>query len=399
MANYDFVIAGAGIIGLTVAREILKRQPKSKLLILEKEPALGVHASGRNSGVLHTGIYYPSDTLKAKFCKKGADLLYAYALEHDIPVRKDGKVIVAHSAENALGLNKLMKNAEDNGIDAVLMDEHEIKEVEPYAFSKYGGLFCKDTAVIDSKQVLAQLHAEIKALGGSIMFEEEVTAVNDGAKNLSTQKRTVNYEVFINAAGAFADGVAKMAGVGKNYRLVPFKGLYYKLIADHSSKVRGSIYPVPDPSLPFLGIHFTRVISNDVYVGPTAIPSLGRENYGLLSGLNLTESASVFFHLAMLYGSNVQNFRNLTHKELPHFTKTGFFNSAKKLVSELHPDWLERTPKVGIRPQLINIEEHKLEMDFLMMEGENSLHILNSISPAFTSSFAVAEHVVDSINI
>jgi L-2-hydroxyglutarate oxidase LhgO len=397
--NYDFIIAGAGIIGLTVAREILVTRPGVKLVILEKEQSLGLHASGRNSGVLHTGIYYPANTLKAKFCKKGADSLFDYATEHKIPVRKDGKVIVARSEVNAAGLSQLMINAQENGINASLVNKSEINEIEPHAFADYGGIYCRDTAVINNKEVLKQLQKDIEKLGGEIRFDQSLLCIDDEKKFIRTKSLKIEYSYFINSTGAFADKIAKMAGVGDEFRLIPFKGLYYKLTDKYASRINGSIYPVPDPSLPFLGIHFTRSIDNEVYVGPTSIPALGRENYGTFSGLHFGESLSIFSDLASLYASNLQNFRNLVHKELPHYTKSGFLKSAGKLVDELQPHWLEVTPKVGIRPQLINTKENKLEMDFLMREGQNSLHILNSISPAFTSSFAVAEHIVDNLSI
>jgi L-2-hydroxyglutarate oxidase LhgO len=397
--TYDFIIAGAGVIGLTIAREILLRQPNSKLLILEKETVLGVHASGRNSGILHTGIYYPAETLKAKFCKKGADTLFNYAAEHNIPARKDGKVVVASSEHNAKGLTKLMDNARENGISAELLDEAQIKEIEPHAFAKFGGIYCKDTAVIDSNEVLAKLQAEIIRLGGEFKFSHAIKAIDKQAKQVVSAQGKFGYKYLVNATGSFADNVAKMVGMGEDYKLIPFKGLYYKLNPDQAYRVKGSIYPVPDPDLPFLGVHFTRVISGDVYVGPTAIPALGRENYGLLQGLNVLEASSILAQLARLYGANVQNFRNLVHKELPHLTKSGFLKSACALVDELQPQWLQSTAKVGIRPQLINLKKKQLEMDFLIEKDESSLHVLNSISPAFTSSFAVAEHIVDEINL
>ncbi len=396
--NYDYIIVGAGIIGLTVARRVLITNPGVKLLMLEKEPSLGVHASGRNSGVLHTGIYYPADTLKAKFCKNGSDKLFDYANEHAIPARKDGKVIVARSEENATGLSQLMLNAHHNNIDASLMNEKEIHEIEPHAFAKFGGIYCKDTAVIDNKRVLKQLKTDIEELGGEIKFEQRVVSIDDDKKSIRTSTMSSNYGYLINAAGAFADNIAKMVGVGNEFRLVPFKGLYYKLSNKYATRVKGSIYPVPDPALPFLGIHFTRSINNDVFVGPTSIPALGRENYGRVDGLSLSEGLSALRNLSGLYSANLQNFRKLVHKELPHLTKMGFMKSAKSLVDELRPEWLQATPKVGIRPQLINTKKNRLEMDFLMRKGQNSLHVLNSISPAFTSSFAVAEHIVDNLN-
>lgn len=397
--TYDFIITGAGIMGLTIAREILLRQSSARLLVLEKETTLGVHASGRNSGILHTGIYYPADTLKAKFCKKGAHALFNYAAENDIPVRKDGKVIVASSEHNAKGLAKLMDNARESDISADLMDEAQIKEVEPHAFARYGGIYCKDTAVINSNEVLVKLQAEIIQLGGEFKFSHPVKSINKQAKQLVTSKGRFNYQYLVNAAGAFADNIAKMVGMGADYKLIPFKGLYHKLRPEHSYLVRGSIYPVPDPDLPFLGVHFTRVISGDVYVGPTAIPAFGRVNYGLLEGLNVFETPIILGHLFRLYGANMQNFRNLVHRELPNLTKSGFLKSASVLVDELQPQWLQSTPKVGIRPQLINIKKKQLEMDFLIEKNESSLHVLNSISPAFTSSFAVAEYVADEINL
>ncbi|MCO7223804.1 L-2-hydroxyglutarate oxidase [Pleionea sp. CnH1-48] len=396
--KFDFVIVGAGIVGLTIARRILMLWPKVKVLILEKESSLGVHASGRNSGVLHTGIYYPAETLKAKFCRRGANALFNYAQENNIDVRKDGKVIVARSEDNARGLSKLMDNAKANGISAELLDEKCIRKIEPHAKSQWGGIYCKDTAVIDSVSVLHSLKKELSDRGVSIVLGEEVISIDDAVGKLTTNNHTYHYDQLINASGAFADKVAKMVGVGDEYKLVPFKGLYYKLSSEHAFRVKGSIYPVPDPELPFLGIHFTRVITGDVYIGPTAIPALGRENYSLLGGVSLGESASVLWHLSMLYMKNVQNFRRLVHKELPHLSKSGFLDSAALLIDELKPDWIEKTPKVGIRPQLINTKKNKLEMDFLLERGKKSLHVLNSISPAFTSSFAVADYIVNELD-
>ena len=393
--SYDFVIAGAGVIGLTIARAILKKHAGAKLIILEKESCLGVHASGRNSGILHTGIYYPANTLKAKFCKKGADLLFTYAQKHEIPVRKDGKVIVATSEENAAGLKQLMCNAEHNDINAELLNESELNEIEPHAFAQFGGIYCQDTAVIDAKKVLVQLEKDIEELGGEISFENKLLSIDDEKKEIITSSTKMSYGYFINAAGAFSDRIAKMASVGDEFRLVPFKGLYYKMSEKYASRIKSSIYPVPDASLPFLGIHFTRSIEGEVYVGPTTVPALGRENYRSIEGFRFNEFIQIFHSLSKLYMANSQNFRNLVHKELPHYMKQGFLNSAKKLVDELQFHWLEASPKVGIRPQLVNTKENKLETDFIVREGKNSLHILNSISPAFTSSFAVAENIVE----
>ncbi|MEI7456638.1 MAG: L-2-hydroxyglutarate oxidase [Nitrosomonadales bacterium] len=393
--NSDYLIVGAGIVGLTVAREIRFREPNATITILEKESRLGVHASGRNSGVLHTGIYYPHGTLKAKLCKAGADAMFAFAEQNGIPVRRDGKVIVATSEENAKGLDTLLANAEANGICANRINTDEIRQIEPHACAEYGGIRCQDTAVIDSTRVLETLRTQLTQQGVQIDTDQMLTSINDEQQSATTQNRTYGYGLLINAAGAYADRVAHLAGVGQHYQLVPFKGLYYKLAPEAADRVCGSIYPVPNPALPFLGIHFTRVISNEVYIGPTAIPAFGRENYGILSGARPIEAIEIGVQLSRLYANNPQNFRNLVHSEMRNYGKSGFLSSARQLVDRLEHEWVKSTPKVGIRPQLVNTREGRLEMDFVVERGRHSVHVLNAISPAFTSSFAFAAYIVD----
>lgn len=393
--NSDYLIVGAGIVGLTVAREIRFREPNATITILEKESRLGVHASGRNSGVLHTGIYYPHGTLKAKLCKAGADAMFAFAEQNGIPVRRDGKVIVATSEENAKGLDTLMANAEANGIRANRVNAEEIPQIEPHARAEFGGIHCQDTAVIDSSRVLETLRTQLTQQGVQIDTDQMLTSIDEKRQLATTRNRTYSYGLLINAAGAYADRVAHLAGVGQHYQLVPFKGLYYKLAPEAADRVRGSIYPVPNPALPFLGIHFTRVISNEVYIGPTAIPALGRENYGTFSGVQPIEAFEIGVQLARLYANNPQNFRNLVHSEMRHYRKPAFLAAARQLVDRLEPSWVKSTPKVGIRPQLVNTREGRLEMDFVVEQGRNSVHVLNAISPAFTSAFAFAAYIVD----
>jgi L-2-hydroxyglutarate oxidase len=393
----DYLIVGAGITGLSIARELRHREPVARIRILEKEARIGLHASGRNSGVLHTGIYYPPGTLKAKLCKSGADAMFAFAEANSIPVRRDGKVIVATSEGNAEGLDKLLANAGASGIRATRLDSDGIRDIEPHARADFGGIYCADTAVIDSGGVMDILQRRLAVDGVQIVRDEAVTAIDDDRRVARSRTSTYSYGWLINAAGAYADRVARLAGVGHAYRLVPFKGLYHKLAPEAAARVRGSIYPVPNPALPFLGIHFTRVIGNDVYIGPTAIPALGRENYGLLSGARLGESFGIGLQLAKLYMTNSQNFRHLVHSEVRHYRKASFLAAAGKLVDRLEPSWVIPTPKVGIRPQLVDTRAGRLVMDFVVEKGQHSTHVLNAISPAFTSAFAFAALVADGI--
>jgi (S)-2-hydroxyglutarate dehydrogenase len=394
--TFDFVIIGAGIVGLTVASEIVKRYPKATVAILEKESAPGLHASGRNSGVLHCGIYYGSDTLKAKVCAEGARRMVAYAEAEGIAVNRCGKVIIATTEAQLPTVEKLMGNARDNNILAERIDAQQLKEIEPFAASGPAAIYCPSTAVIDSADVLARMKDKLVQQGTTFLFDCTFQSVKRRGCILTNQGE-ISYGFLVNCAGAYADTVAKAYGLGSEYALVPFKGIYWKLSKAANHKVRANIYPVPDVSMPFLGVHLTRVISSDVYVGPTAIPAFGRENYGLLQGMSLAESAAIGYQLASMYLRNENNFRKLAHLEMGKYSKKNFLEAAKALMPSLNADDMVPTPKAGIRPQLVNTKTRRLEMDYILANTDDSLHVLNAISPAFTGSLAFAELIADNI--
>lgn len=391
----DYLVAGAGIVGLTVARELKKRHPEARIVVLEKEPDVGKHASGRNSGVMHSGVYYGSTTLKAKVCSTGAARMREFAAEHGIPCNRSGKVIIATSERDLPTVERLLKNARENGVNAERLDEKGIREIEPHASPYQVGIYSPDTAVIDSKAVVKKLRELLENDGIEFVFNAPVQGVSLAGKTVETPQGRFSYGFLYNCAGASADRVARKFGVGEDYTLVPFKGIYYKLRPEKNHLVRSNIYPVPDIDLPFLGVHLTRVISGDVYVGPTAIPAFGRENYGILKGMELGESLKIGAELLGMYLENKQNFRLLVHTEVRKYLKPWFVAAARKLMAELTPDDLVPCDKVGIRPQLINVKTRALEMDYIIEHGPDSLHVLNSISPAFTSSLAFAEWIVD----
>jgi len=393
--TFDYLIIGAGIIGLTTAYELKKRYPACRIGVLEKENRLGAHASGRNSGVLHSGIYYPKHTLKAKVCSTGARRMFDFAQNYGIPVKRTGKLIVATSEQDVPGLDTLLQNARDNHIHADRLASAEIRALEPYAQSDYGGIVCHDTAVIDPLAVLKELRRQLESQGVQFFLQHEFrTLATERASLITSDGQRWTFGFLFNCAGAHADEVAKQFNLAQDYELIPFKGIYYKLDPRKQNWVRSSIYPVPNLFLPFLGVHFTRVISGDVYVGPTAIPALGRENYGLLSGMHFGEAMQIFRHLAGLYIDNAYNFRRLVHLEMSKYAKPFFVKSARRLVPLVQSVDLVPSSKVGIRPQLFNIRQKKLEMDYILEDTPNSMHILNAISPAFTGSFAFAEFIV-----
>jgi L-2-hydroxyglutarate oxidase LhgO len=390
----DYLIIGAGIIGLTISWELKKKHPLSTIVILDKESEVGLHASGRNSGVLHSGIYYGSDTLKAKVCASGAKEMREFAYEHGIDCHKHGKIIIATSKDDLPTIEKLLTNADNNNINAKRLNEQEIKEIEPYATPYKVGIYSPDTAVVDSKSIVDKLYFLLKSKGVEFEFNSPLLKQNEQNKTALTPNGGISYGYLYNCAGANADKVARLFGKGLEYTMIPFKGIYYKLRPESNYLLKNSIYPVPDINLPFLGVHLTRAIDGNVYVGPTAIPAFGRENYGILQGMEFEESIKISSELISMYLKDSNNFRLLVHTEVKKYFKPWFLKSAQKLVADLKSEDLIPSDKVGIRPQLVNIKTKSIEMDYILEKTESSTHILNSISPAFTSAFSFAKYIL-----
>ena len=392
--NFDYIIIGAGIVGMSVAYQLLKRNVKINIAIIDKELELGKHASGRNSGVLHCGIYYRDDSLKAKVCSKGSEQMKVFAKEHNIPLFNGGKVIVPAHEKHAITMKSLMNNAQKNGVEAHWIDEKQLLEIEPFAKPVEKAIYCPQTSVIDNKSVLAALKKFLSQKGIQFFHGCKVLNIHTNKKQILTSQGPFYYQYLFNCAGAYADHLAKMEGLASDYTLLPFKGIYYKMSKGASHKVRSNIYPVPDISTPFLGVHFTRSVHNEVYVGPTAIPVFGRENYYRFQGMNIKESSDLFLQLTKLMWKNQNGFRGLAKTEIMKYSKKVFFENAKKLLPSLKMDDLITCSKAGIRPQLMNKKSKSLEMDYIFEKTSSSIHVLNAISPAFTSSFAFAEMII-----
>ncbi|MEZ7198378.1 L-2-hydroxyglutarate oxidase [Pseudodesulfovibrio karagichevae] len=391
MYSAHTVICGAGILGLTIARELLKTGCDD-VIIFDKEPALGKHASGRNSGVLHAGIYYDPGTLKAKMCLEGNRRMQAYCEERGLPLFKSGKVIVARTEDELDTLDELERRATANGGVVEMIDKQRLAEIEPNAFTVNRALYSPLTSVVDPKRILASMREELETSGKVRFFFDTRFTGTAGPNKVATSQGDIGYKLFINAAGAYSDKVAQAFGIAGDYRLLPFKGIYRVLKKPAADRIKGSIYPVPNIKNPFLGVHFTRSVHGDVYVGPTAIPAFGRENYGILKGLD-HEVLNILFRDMRMFMEN-KKFRTIALEEPRKYFFKHFFNDAAKLVKEIAPEDMLPTAKAGIRPQLVNIKTSQLVMDFVIEEAENSVHILNSISPAFTSSMYFAELVV-----
>lgn len=391
MRSAQFVICGAGIIGLTIARELLASGADS-IILFDKEEVVGKHASGRNSGVLHAGIYYDPGTLKARMCLEGNRMMQSYCESRQLPLFKSGKVIVTRSEDELDTLDELEQRATKNGGVVEMIDQKRLAEIEPNAMTVERALHSPLTAVVDPKAILQSLQRDLEA-SGKVQFFFNTSFEQADDNKVLTNQGAIGYDFFINAAGAYSDSIAKAFDIGKDYRLLPFKGIYRVLKKPAAKKIRGSIYPVPNIQNPFLGVHFTRNVQGDVYVGPTAIPAFGRENYGIVKGIDREFFTILLRDIEMLLEN--EKFRHIAAEEPRKYFFKYFFNGARKLVKYLAPHDLLPCPKVGIRPQLVNTKSKELVMDFVIKERSSTLHILNSISPAFTSSMSFARMVVE----
>jgi (S)-2-hydroxyglutarate dehydrogenase len=386
----NILIVGAGIIGLTIARELLKAG-HGDIMILEKERLIGEHASGRNSGVLHAGIYYSPETLKAKSCLNGNFLMRAYCKEKGLPLLENGKVIVARNSRELPILDELFSRATANGAKVEMIDERQLAEIEPNARTVERALLSHYTAVVEPKLVLKSLKEELVAAGVRFRFKCEMTGLRGNGRAI-TNHGEIEFNRLVNAAGAHCDKVAGYFGIGKQYRLIPFKGVYRLLRKEAPYQINSSIYPVPDIRNPFLGVHFTRSVYGDIYLGPTAIPAFGRENYGILSGID-AEGWNIAYEDLVLFMKNPQ-FRSVALTEPAKYIPRYFYRDAARLVKKLSPNDLVSATKVGIRPQLVDWRTKKMVMDFIVESDGRSVHILNPISPAFTSSMDLAQGIV-----
>jgi (S)-2-hydroxyglutarate dehydrogenase len=388
----DVLIVGGGIVGLTLARELLARG-RENILVLEKEPELGRHASGRNSGVLHAGIYYSRDSLKARSCLRGNFLMREYCKGKGLPVLEKGKVIVARTEEELPALDELHRRATANGAKVEFLDEKQLADVEPAARTVGRALFSHNTAAVDPKLVLQSLRAHLEASGRAALLLGCEVLGRAGPGAVRTTQGDVAYRRLVNAAGAHCDRVARHFGLAQDYRLIPFKGIYRRLRKGASYPVNGNIYPVPDVRNPFLGVHFSRSVHGDLYLGPTAIPALGRENYGVLAGAD-AGGLGILARDAVLFFANA-SFREVALVEPRKYLPACFNRDARRLVRSFDASLFERAQKVGIRPQLVNWKTKELIMDFLVEARDETVHVLNPVSPAFTSSMELARSVVE----
>jgi L-2-hydroxyglutarate oxidase LhgO len=392
--RYDVLIIGAGIIGLTTAHRLNKKNKNLKIAIIEKESEVALHASGRNSGVLHAGFYYTADSLKAKFTVQGNKALREYCAQHNIPVLQNGKLVITKDESELETLYELERRGKTNGVDITRITAKEAYEIEPHARTYESALFSPSTATVDPKLVSKQLFADLQECGVDFFFNTPyIQRISENGILAGNKKFFA--DKYINTAGLYADKIARDFGASQNYTIVPFKGVYLES-TDPAIKLKTNLYPVPNLKNPFLGVHFTVTPYGKVKIGPTAMPAFWRENYDGIKRFSATEFYEVISTQLRLFKENSFNFRGLAMEELKKFNIHYLQKLASVLVQDLDLTLFKKWGNPGIRAQLLDLRDQSLVQDFVVEKGDNgSVHILNAVSPAFTCSFSFSQWVVE----
>lgn len=386
----DVVIIGGGIIGFSTAYHLKLQNPDLDVLLLEKENNLAEHQTGHNSGVIHSGIYYKPGSHKAEFSKKGSQSMIHFCREYNIPYNQCGKVIVATDENELDRLRALYERGLQNGLQVMLLNAEEVNQIEPYV-QTVGGIKVQETAIVNYKKVTEQFKLLFEELGGEINFNTPVTSIKTSEDKivLNSYEQQFKAKSIINCAGLYSDKIARMSGVNIDIQIIPFRGEYYQLNESKEKYVQTLIYPVPNPELPFLGVHFTNMIDGGVDVGPNAVLGLRKEAYKKI-GLDKSETLEIL-KFPGLYKMGIKNIKEALGEYYRSFNKRAFVNNAQKLIPSLRKEDIEPI-EAGVRAQAM-LSDGTLLDDFVFEKGKHSLHVLNAPSPAATCSIEIGKAI------
>jgi L-2-hydroxyglutarate oxidase len=395
LKKYDFIVIGGGIVGLATARELLIRQPGASICVLEKESAPGRHQSTHNSGVLHCGLYYKPGSLKARLAVRGIRFMTEFCREHSIAHDICGKVVVATTEAELPRLRDLETRGQQNGLEGLQwLDAAQLREIEPHA-AGLAALRVPQEGIVDYQAVCDALVREIERLGGTFQKNARVTAIHDnlGSWVLETPAGEFETRYLINCAGLFSDRIAALAGTKNDIRIVPFRGEYFELTPEARHLVRHLIYPVPDPSFPFLGVHFTRLIHGGIEAGPNAVLALAREGYRK-TDIHPREAAEILAFPGLW--NFLRRYPSMAWDEgRRSLSRPLFAQALQKLIPEIRAEHLAPGGS-GVRAQAMT-RDGTLLQDFHMVQKPRALHVINAPSPAATASLAIAEEIVGRI--
>lgn len=395
MSNtYDYAIVGGGIVGLATAMKLSQMLPSAKITVIEKESSWAYHQTGNNSGVIHSGIYYKPGSFKAKFSRAGCQSMVNFCRQYSIPYDVCGKVIVATQEKELPLLENLFQRGLQNEIPVAKVTPEQVKEIEPYV-NCIAAVKVDSTGIVNYKAVCQKYIEIIQEFDNNLRLDTKVIGISLEPQNvvLETNKGTIKAKFLINCAGLFSDRVAQMANLKPSAKIVPFRGEYYELVPEKRHMVNTLIYPVPNPSFPFLGVHFTKMIDGSVHAGPNAVLSLKREGYKK-TDFDLKDFAEVmaypgFWKLASKHAD--EGIREIVRS----FSKAAFVKSLQRLIPEVRSEDVVPT-HAGVRAQAL-MNNGSLVDDFLIVNGEQSIHVLNAPSPAATSSLEIGREVASQV--
>ncbi|NVN80130.1 MULTISPECIES: L-2-hydroxyglutarate oxidase [unclassified Vibrio] len=391
---YDYIIVGGGIVGVSTAWQLQQAHPDKSILLVEKERGLAQHQTGHNSGVIHAGVYYAPGSLKADFCKRGVERTIAFCSQHDIPVENCGKLLVATNEQEVERMNALYQRCHDNDIDVDLLDQAQLKLAEPN-ITGLGAIYVKTTSIVDYKKVTEVMAQEFVEAGGKLSLGTEVIMADEQDDEVQLtckvdgQTLQLNSRFLITCSGLMADRMTNMLGIETDFQIVPYRGEYYQLDAKHNHVVNHLIYPIPDPELPFLGVHLTRMIDGSVTVGPNAVQGWKREGYGKLN-FSFKDTWQML-SFAGFWKVTANNLKTGLVEFKNSWWKPGYLKLVNKYCPSITVSDFKPYP-AGIRAQAV-LKDGTLVHDFLFAESPRSLHVCNAPSPAATSAMPIGEYI------
>ena len=392
---YDYIIIGGGIVGVSTAWQLQQRYPDKKILLLEKESEFATHQTGHNSGVIHAGVYYEPGSLKAKFCREGVNATINFCKQHNIPFNQCGKLLVATNALEVERMEALYQRCQKNNIEVELLDKQQLKIQEPN-ITGLGAILVRSTGIVDYQLITIKMAQEFQSLGGEYRLNTKVTQLKESAEEIrvSTDSSEFSSRYLITCSGLMADRVVKMLDIKVDFQIVPFRGEYYQLPANKNAIVNHLIYPIPDPNLPFLGVHLTRMIDGSVTVGPNAVLGFKREGYGRIN-INLRDIREMVLFAGFWkvlwknLSSGITEFKN-------SLFKSGYLTLVRKYCPSIELSDLKSYP-AGIRAQAV-MNDGSLVHDFLFANSKRTINVCNAPSPAATSAIPIGAYIVEKVN-
>ncbi|MBY7920790.1 L-2-hydroxyglutarate oxidase [Vibrio fluvialis] len=396
--HFDYVIVGGGIVGVSTAWQLKQQYPDKSILLVEKEAGFSRHQTGHNSGVIHAGVYYAPGSLKADFCKRGVERTLSFCAKHDIPVENCGKLLVATNEVESERMQALFERCLQNELDVELLDAAQLKLAEPN-ITGLGAIYVKATSIVNYRLVTEKMAEEFKALGGEVCLSTEVVGLNETEQEISVQCRykgspiTFHSQFLVSCSGLMADRMTKMLGLATDFQIIPYRGEYYRLAPKHNQVVKHLIYPIPDPELPFLGVHLTRMIDGSVTVGPNAVQGFKREGYGKVN-ISVRDVWEML-RFSGFWKVTAKNLKTGLVEMKNSLWKPGYLQLVRKYCPSIELADLQPYP-AGIRAQAV-LSDGTLVHDFLFAESPRSLHVCNAPSPAATSAMPIGEYICQKI--